>query len=633
MRCRLLSMLILAMTCWTAASHVAVAQSDSLDNDSIIKMVTWHLKDSEIIADIGRNQTNFDLSPSTINILTANGVSEAVLNAMFAATKRSPTTAGIASSEGSKPATKKPTSPPATTPPAVTPPGTTPPATTPPSATPPSATVIPAHTAQRLAEAIGVTATTLPICGAHTSGTCVPAYQMPCPVANNGKAPDKTISLYFASGTSDPTSIDRSGAVCFEIHDFNDILYTPSFQVTETAPTGSALDYLQDAIKTITGFSFGGSTTNTTAATAKNAAAAQKGITPAKGPAQCPTDLITAITTAQGAAARFGTALSQIDPGKDSSGNVNLVDWKTTTFKWQSVPDTYQQLEAAVSHVIADLQLEDVDVCTDDVNAEAEAIVVDTYLPARDTYTALAGHVASDHIVRMTSQVHSTSTYSVAVQANYPSGNVSGGSKTFSLAAGRKILSSSGGFLITEVPSTSYSSVTAPSGMTSPATENVLAVNNPSGPSLGLTALLNVYLPNISKLSLNGYNWGLALSAGPTYNLTNGKADTSKFGLFAGVSLHIRSQLFLTPGFNLGEYSSWPVGFSHAGQVIPANAGTPTGVSRWTTRFGFAITFKIKDFGQSTTATPATPTAKSAPTTAPAKATPTTVPAKATTTN
>jgi hypothetical protein len=622
MRCRLLSTLILSITCWTALSRVTVAQSDSLDNDTIIKMVGWHLKDSEIIADMGRNKTNFDLSPSTVNVLKANGVSEELLNAMFAATKRSQVTDGIAGSEGARPTPKKPNStrstPPATLPPATPPSITASPVTPPPVAATPPAKVIPAHTAQRLAEAVGVSAMTLPICGAHPSGACVPVYNMPCPVANNGKVPDKTISLYFASGTSDPTRIDQSGSVCFEMHDFNDILYTPSFQVTETEPTGSALDYLQDAIKTITGFSFGSSTTNPAAATAKNVPAAQKGIT-AAGPAQCPSALVAAITTSQGAAARFGAALSQIDPGKDGTGNVNLVDWRTTTFKWQSVPDTYLQLEAAVSHVIASLQLGDVDVCTDDVKAEAEAIVVDTYLPARDTYTALAAHVASDHTVRMTSQVHSTSSYSVAVQANYPSGNVATGSKTFQLAAGRKILSSSGGFLITEVPSTSYSSVTAPSGTTSPATQNVLAVNNPSGPSLGLTALLNVYLPNISKLPLNGYNWGLALSAGPTYNLTNGKADTSKVGLFAGVSFNIRNQLFLTPGFNLGEYSSWPVGFSQAGQVIPANSGTPTGVNRWTTRFGFAITFKIKDFGQSTAATPATPTAKSAPTTPPAK--------------
>jgi hypothetical protein len=450
---------------------------------------------------------------------------------------------------------------------------------------------------------------TPPVCDAHTTTACVPAYHVPCPLANNGKSPSKTISLYFISGTSDPTRVDDSGVVCFEVHDFNDILYTASFQVTETVPTGSALDYLQDAIKTVTGFSFGGSTTNTTAATAKNAAAAKKGITPSPSSLQCPAELISAITTAQGAAAQFGTALSEIDPGKNASGKINLVDWRTTTFKWQPIPGIYRQFEAAVSQVIADLQLENVDVCTDDVKAGAEAVVVDTYLPARATYLSLASHVASDHVVRMTSQVHSTNSYTVAVQANFPSGDVNGGSKTFSLAAGRKILSSSGGFLITGVPSTSYSSVTAPSGMKTPApaTQNVLAVSNPSGPSLGLTALLNVYLPNIGKLPLNGHNWGLAMAAGPTYNLSNGKADTSKFGLFAGMSLHLRGQLFLTPGVNLGEYSSWPVGFSQAGQVIPANVGTPTGITRWTTRFAFTITYKIKDFGQSTTPTPVTP--------------------------
>jgi hypothetical protein len=645
---RAISILSLTLIYASVVLRPCAAQSGPLDNDSIIQMVKWNLTDSEIIADIRRNSTNFDLSPTTIDVLTSNGVSEVVLNAMFTASKHSSKSLGADNSGGIRPPAKKPRTPPATTPPAAAPPATTPPAAAPPATTPPaaappatappatappatappaaappatappatappattpSATIIPTHTPERFAEAIGVTAATPPMCDANTSSSCVSVFQMLCPLANDGSAPSKSISLYFASATSDPTRVDDSGVYCFEVRDFNDILYTASFQVTETVPTGSALDYLQDAIKTVTGMSFGGATTNTTAADAKTAAAAQKGIAPANAPLQCPTELVTAITNAQGAAARFGAALSGIDPGKDSNGNINLVDWRTTTIKWQPVPEAYKQFEAAVSRVIAGLQLKDVDVCTDDVKAKAEAIVIDTYLPARATYTSLASHVASDHVMRTTSQLHSTNSYTVAVQANYPSGNVVGGTKTFSLAAGRKILSSSGGFLVTELPSTSYSSVTAPSGMTNPSTQNVLAVTNPSGPSLGLAALLSVYVPDFKRVRLNGRDWGLALSAGPTYNLSNGKADSSKFGLFAGVSLHIRSQLFLTPGINIGEYSGFPVGFSHPGQVIPPNVGTPTGVNRWSARFGFTITFKIKDFGQSTTPTPVAPAA------------------------
>jgi hypothetical protein len=157
---------------------------------------------------------------------------------------------------------------------------------------------------------------------------------------------------------------------------------------------------------------------------------------------------------------------------------------------------------------------------------------------------------------------------------------------------------------VTYVPNPSYASVTAPNGTT--ATQNELAVNNPTGPTIGLLALVDVYLPNIEghkfHIPLNGSAWGLAFSAGPSYNVSNGKADTTKFGLFAGPSLHIRNQFFLTPGFNLGQYSAFPQGFTQPGQVIPPNTGTPTGVPRWTTRFAFALTYKIKDFGQSTTA-------------------------------
>jgi hypothetical protein len=571
---RRLTLCLLFALAFFASSQLIADDLAPLDNNTVVQLVKWKVTETEIIGAIGRNPTNFQLTPDTIKFLKANGVSDAMLDAMFAATRKAAASGGSPQT----PEVKAKPSPPQ--PQAAGTPGSQP------AATPP---LLQTHTPQRLAAARGVSATPLP----------VPNFNTGCPVDNKGKVPSRSISLYFLSGTSDPNTISDSGPVCFQVHDFNDILYTPSFTLTETAPTGSAFDDLQAAIQKVTGLTVG--------APSKTAAAAEG------EPRNCPKALSDAVTAAQGAAARFSTALAGIDPGKDSSGNVNLVDWHITRSNVQPVPGAYNDLEAAVSQVIAALRLDTVNACSDNPteNAKqaleaAEAIVVDVYLPARTTFSDLQGHVNSNHIVPFTSQVHATSSYTVAVTANSPRGKVAGGTVTFSLAAGRKVLSTSGGFLVTEVPTPSYSSVTAPTGGT-PATQNVLAVNNPSGASVGLTALVDVYLPNIHKLRLNGSSWGLALSAGPTYNLANGKADSTKFGLFAGPSLHIRNQFFLTPGFNLAQYSTLPLGFTKAGQVIPPNTGTPTGILHWTTRFAFALTYKIKDFGQSSTPNQAAP--------------------------
>jgi hypothetical protein len=175
-----------------------------------------------------------------------------------------------------------------------------------------------------------------------------------------------------------------------------------------------------------------------------------------------------------------------------------------------------------------------------------------------------------------------------------------------------QILSSSGGFLITELPAPSYSSVTAPVPPGNTSIQNVLGVNDGSGPRPALTALLNFHLPNIHHFALSGKKYGLALSAGPVLDISNGKADTSRIGVFSGVSLHLWNQLFITPGVHVGEFAGFPQGYTAAGQLIPPNSGTPTGVKRYTARFGFAITFKIKDFGQ--TATKASTDAANPPT-------------------
>jgi hypothetical protein len=86
MRFRLTESLLLVAVLLVCSSLLATDQTTTLDNDAIVQMVKWHLTPAEINAAIKRNQTNFDLSPSTVKSLTANGVSSEVLRYMFDAT-------------------------------------------------------------------------------------------------------------------------------------------------------------------------------------------------------------------------------------------------------------------------------------------------------------------------------------------------------------------------------------------------------------------------------------------------------------------------------------------------------------------------------------------------------------------
>ena len=86
MRLRPLANPLLVGALLICSSVLATAQSSTLDNDAVVQIVKWHLTSAEINAAIKRNQTNFDLSPSTVKLLTANGVSSEVLRYMFEAT-------------------------------------------------------------------------------------------------------------------------------------------------------------------------------------------------------------------------------------------------------------------------------------------------------------------------------------------------------------------------------------------------------------------------------------------------------------------------------------------------------------------------------------------------------------------
>ena len=116
------------------------------------------------------------------------------------------------------------------------------------------------------------------------------------------------------------------------------------------------------------------------------------------------------------------------------------------------------------------------------------------------------------------------------------------------------------------------------------------------------TALLNYHLP-FSRKTRPGL-FDLYLSSGPTYKFGS-TPDVSNFGFFAGLSLGVNRRLMLTPGFHVGQFADFPLGFS-SGSFVPPNYSPlpPTPIKRWTARFGFSISYRVNSLG---TAAPDTP--------------------------
>jgi hypothetical protein len=557
--------LFLAVVVLVTLPPLAAAQAQTLTNDAVLQMIRWKMNDSEIVAVIERNDTQFDLTPSTVALLKDSGVDDTVLEAMWKAT--------LKSSKGAQPAPAPATATP-------TPPPASPSAQTIP---PQSAKPIPAHTPDRFAQAKAVKPET----------ETVPPYNPPCPPSNDGKQALRHIRADWDSGSISPSRVDSSGPACFEVHNFNDILYLPVFSLTEIPLQGSDIDLLKGAMAALTGLFTGTGQNNTDQA--KIAEKKKQPLFIKAIPPSCPATLSSHLEAARGAAGVFHDALAELDPGKDSNGKFNYVPLATTLAKWQPVPGEYEAFQSAVQQVIKDLNLPGADNCTDGILASAEAVVIDAYLPAQSAYPVLASHVTSQHIVRFTGDLEATSDYDFVVKPTYGGADTTAGSKTFHLSAGRKILTASAGFLITELPARSYTSRTVPAGTSNSATQNVLGVDFGNGPRPALTALLNYHL-----FFADWHRFGFALSAGPVFDISSGKADTSRLGFFGGASLHLWNRLYVTPGVHVGEFADFPQGFA-AGSIIPPNTGTPQPTKRYTARFAIGITFRVKDLGETPT--------------------------------
>lgn len=589
--------------------------NEILTNESILTLLHWKASPTEIVSIINRDETRFDLSGESLRQLRQAGATSEVLNAMWKATLKASGDAPKASHpnpaagapapetlahpsgqplraraaedlsnrenpDGQNSANSQDTtnlqnlgvkhedvSVNTSTPPKTEP-------STPQGITPgPTSTAPQPVTDEELSEAKGVVTDSknkekYPQPPTPPPSPCVPSARKKKPME---------LDLDWPSGSISLSHVNRPGRYCFFLRNVNNMLYTYAFTLKDIPVSeGSSFDILKNLLSNLSGLSAPSAPQGQ-----QHKASEQLGEIVKQPPACDP-------TPAQNAAASLKVALEGLNPGKDSSGKVDSVPVGTTEANWLPVSTAFDNFEQKIGTLIAQLNNKDV-VCTGRDKDSAVRLVLDVYVPVRNQFVKLKANAKSDHIVRYQAELDDTDSYDVVVTEDSGGQTTIGGTKTFHLEAGRPKVTGSLGFILTQLPARNYSSVTAPNPSDPTMTQNVLGVDYGSGYRPAVAALLNYNLPRIN-LWLPPRQVGLALSAGPVFDIASGKADTSHFGFFGGITFHLWNRLFLTPGVHVGEFADFPLGY-RPGQAIPAGVGTPQPVKRYTARFAIGITF------------------------------------------
>jgi hypothetical protein len=405
-----------------------------------------------------------------------------------------------------------------------------------------------------------------------------PEYRDPC------EGYPLRINVDWATGSVSPVQLKRSGDYCVTILHANTILYSYNIQIEAEEIQGSPLAILKDATTALGDIA----SANTPAKAPNNKT---ESLTAELRNCDHLTDLMEDV---KGKAADLRGAFNAMLPG-ETSGKINSIPLDATLSAWDLVKERFTPLKA------------DADMLRDAKNAQpfctAQVAAANTILAefdvVQDEYSKFLSRVNDINrgVVRVpVDYLDSADNTKITVKEYYGVRETTAKDLSHKVPAGYHPISASAGFLVTQVPARTYSSRTSPDPSNLTATQNVLGVDYGSGFRPALTALLHYNLPFKQQRQ-----FGLALTAGPVYDISGGKADTSKFGFFGGVSARFSRWLYVTPGFHIGEFADFPEGFTRSGQVIPANTGTPVPNKRYTTRFALAVTYKIKDLGAATT--------------------------------
>jgi hypothetical protein len=408
-----------------------------------------------------------------------------------------------------------------------------------------------------------------------------------CPDLDHSKA--RKIELDIDMEITDSTRLCESGTYCFALRNANP-LYDWSVKAEITEATGNPFDLLNDAIQTLKNLGTG----------APPAAAAKPAVGGLASNDPCPPNFPGVLADVEVKAATFRQLLAALIPGKDSSGKTIYIPHSTTVRNWQPVPAAFDAFEEAVRRLQQELKAPGAVNCPPDKLRKAEAIILDDYPKVRTDYQLIATKLSGPTVLYHPLSLDPTSTVKLVATPSYA--GVPASTKTYLFGQCYAILSASAGFLLTGLQARTYASATAPDPADQTKTQNQLRVDYGAGIRPALTALLTGNIPY-----LNRKNFGLGVTGGLVFDVSSGKADTSRFGFFGGPSVRVTPWIFLTPGVHIGEFADFPQGFNRPGQVIPPNTGTPTPTKRYTGKFAFSITWKIRDLGASTASNEAKP--------------------------
>jgi hypothetical protein len=393
------------------------------------------------------------------------------------------------------------------------------------------------------------------------------------------------ITLDWSQKSPTLMPLRRSGDYRFHAINLNDILY--QYSMTGEAPTPSTddLSLFQQLIKETQSSLIPNASGGATAVAAVKAAGAADKVAP------CP--LADHLTKAMAQLDALSKAISDLQP-QPTGKTYPSVPLLETQPKVGAVEAAFLVVGANVADVQTDIgdPKQIPSACAEDSVLAAAKLITDQYPRMRSNVADLDARAKGLHTLDQEFHCEQTIGCSMSILESYAGSPTTANPNPWKSTwqATLSQLTISGGFLLTTLQARSYSSRTAPDP-TAPTTKtvNVLGVDYSSGVRPALTALLNYHLP------LPYTDWpkgGFALSAGPVIDVSSGKADTSRFGFFGGISAHLWNRFWITPGVHVGEFADTPQGFKGAGDIIPPNIGTPVPVKRYTARFAIAITFQ-----------------------------------------
>ncbi|MBZ5667293.1 MAG: hypothetical protein LAO30_22160 [Acidobacteriia bacterium] len=377
----------------------------------------------------------------------------------------------------------------------------------------------------------------------------------------------------WSQGVATPNTVEKSGRQTLRLININNVLYTYQLSVAEVKGADDDLSGWKQII---------GEVTSILPGAAAHAAPVGNACT-----------LSTLLPNAKSSLQALNTQLDSFLP-KATNGKYKSVTVAETVQGWTPIRNSFDGFESQVRQVQQNLPSCNTE---KDLSQQAEKLI-SSFREMQQNVIRIQSKVDAPHVFDVGYNLNRTSDYNISATENFNGTPTDAKAIAFHLNKGFEVLTLSGGFLLTEIQARAYTSVAAPSG--SGGSQNVLAVSNiNSSFRPALVALFNYHDP--FRWALNRPDFGFALSAGPTFDISQGKADTSKFGVFVGASVHFWNRLFITPGIHVGEFADFPQGYTAPGQVIPPNAGTPSAVNRWTSRFAISITFKGKDLSSLTT--------------------------------